>query len=52
MQDDEPLLSGSGEVDRHVTDTELTNWSDLIHKWKHSEPRPKNLIKLVREVSL
>uniref|UniRef100_A0A8C4QNW2 RAB GTPase activating protein 1 n=1 Tax=Eptatretus burgeri TaxID=7764 RepID=A0A8C4QNW2_EPTBU len=48
-ENDEPLLSGSGDVSRECTEKILEAWSDLLAKW-HSNPttRPRQLTALVR----
>lgn len=49
--DDEPLLSGSGLVEKEPSTEELSNWNDVLQKWNESDGRPKQLIQLVRKVS-
>ncbi|XP_054717998.1 rab GTPase-activating protein 1-like [Uloborus diversus] len=46
---DEPLLSGTGEVSKDCTETELEGWSEALLKWRQNlSQRPKNLRNLVR----
>lgn len=47
--DDEPILSGTGQVDSSWTDDQLSSWSDLINKWD-GHTRSKQLVQLVRKV--
>ena len=49
-EDDEPLLSGSGAVQKECSEEELGSWADLLSKWKGVSPRPKQLPGLVRKV--
>lgn len=49
-EDDEPLLSGSGAVQKEWTEEELGSWADLLSKWKDVTLRPKQLPGLVRKV--
>lgn len=49
-EDDEPLLSGSGAVQKEWTEEELGSWADLLNKWKDVTLRPKQLPGLVRKV--
>lgn len=49
-EDDEPLLSGSGAVQKDCTEEELGSWSDLLNKWKDITIKPKQLQGLVRKV--
>ena len=49
MEDDEPLVSGTGQVDRSWTDGDLDSWSGLLHRWDGSG-RPRALTQLVRKV--
>lgn len=49
-EDDEPLLSGSGAVQKECSEEELGSWADLLSKWKGVTPRPKQLPGLVRKV--
>ncbi|XP_039287963.1 rab GTPase-activating protein 1-like, partial [Nilaparvata lugens] len=47
---DEPLLSGTGEVSREVTEVELLSWKEVLDKWTSSAcPRPRQLPPLVRQ---
>ncbi|CAH3158071.1 unnamed protein product [Porites evermanni] len=48
-EDDEPLLSGSGAVQKECTEEELGSWADLLNKWKDVTLRPKQLPGLVRK---
>ncbi|XP_073241795.1 rab GTPase-activating protein 1-like isoform X2 [Porites lutea] len=48
-EDDEPLLSGSGAVQKECTEEELGSWADLLSKWKDVTLRPKQLPGLVRK---
>eukprot|EP00117_Sycon_ciliatum_P035215 scpid28342/ scgid26743/ Rab GTPase-activating protein 1; GAP and centrosome-associated protein; Rab6 GTPase-activating protein GAPCenA len=48
VEDDEPLASGSGIVDRHWAAAELENWSDLLSRWDGTG-RPKQLTTLIRK---
>ncbi|KAM7447152.1 Rab GTPase-activating protein 1 [Porites harrisoni] len=48
-EDDEPLLSGSGAVQKEWTEEELGSWADLLNKWKDVTLRPKQLPGLVRK---
>lgn len=48
-EDDEPLLSGSGAVQKEWTEEELGSWADLLSKWKDVTLRPKQLPGLVRK---
>ncbi|XP_013782185.1 rab GTPase-activating protein 1-like isoform X1 [Limulus polyphemus] len=46
---DEPLLSGTGEVSKDCTETELAGWADVLSKWRQNlKQRPKGLSSLVR----
>ncbi|UYV73160.1 RABGAP1 [Cordylochernes scorpioides] len=45
--DDEPLLSGTGEVRCETTQTEMESWSELLSRWKLQGPRPKQLSPMV-----
>lgn len=46
---DEPLLSGSGEVSKDCTETELEGWAQVLSKWRQNlDQRPKSLTPLVR----
>ena len=51
-EDDEPLLSGSGDVQKECTEEELGSWAELINKWKDVTLRPRQLPGLVRKVGL
>ncbi|RZF46463.1 hypothetical protein LSTR_LSTR012538 [Laodelphax striatellus] len=47
---DEPLLSGTGEVSREVTEVELLSWKEVLDKWTSTAcPRPRQLPALVRQ---
>ncbi|PFX29753.1 rab GTPase-activating protein 1-like [Stylophora pistillata] len=48
-EDDEPLLSGSGAVQKECTEEELGSWSDLLNKWKDITIKPRQLPGLVRK---
>ena len=50
-EDDEPLLSGSGEVNKVWSEEEVSGWADLLIKWKDHQTRPNQLVQLVRKVS-
>lgn len=50
-EDDEPLLSGSGAVQKECTEEELGSWADLLSKWKDVTLRPRQLPGLVRKVT-
>ncbi|KAG8196661.1 hypothetical protein JTE90_006571 [Oedothorax gibbosus] len=46
---DEPLLSGTGEVSKDCTVTQLEGWSQVLLKWRQNlQQRPKHLSSLVR----
>ncbi|GFY53355.1 rab GTPase-activating protein 1 [Trichonephila inaurata madagascariensis] len=46
---DEPLLSGTGEVSKDCTETQLEGWSAVLLKWRQNlSQRPKHLTSLVR----
>lgn len=46
---DEPLLSGTGEVSKDCTVTQLEGWSGVLLKWRQNLfQRPKHLTSLVR----
>eukprot|EP00118_Oscarella_pearsei_P007400 m.35998 g.35998 ORF g.35998 m.35998 type:complete len:986 (+) comp32201_c1_seq2:207-3164(+) len=47
-EDDEPIMSGTGQVDSSWTDDQLSSWSDLINKWD-GKTRSKRLVQLVRK---
>lgn len=49
-EDDEPLLSGSGAVQKECTEEELGSWAELLNKWKDVTLRPRQLPGLVRKV--
>lgn len=51
-EDDEPLLSGSGKIEKECSEEEVMGWSDILEKWKDQQTRPKQLIQLVRKVSI
>lgn len=47
---DEPLLSGTGNVSKDCTETELEGWSEVLLKWRENlSQRPKPLTNLVRK---
>ncbi|KAK0390326.1 hypothetical protein QR680_019302 [Steinernema hermaphroditum] len=47
---DEPLLSGSGEVNRECAEDVMAEWKDVLQKWKDDaeNSRPKELSALIR----
>ncbi|XP_037949810.1 rab GTPase-activating protein 1-like isoform X2 [Teleopsis dalmanni] len=45
--DDEPLLSGTGEVSKECSQDTLDEWDPILREWD-GEKRPKNLAALVR----
>ncbi|XP_046442776.1 rab GTPase-activating protein 1-like isoform X3 [Daphnia pulex] len=47
---DEPLLSGSGEVSKDCSELELASWAEVLHMWgtQPGDTRPKQLKHLVR----
>ncbi|KAK3713438.1 hypothetical protein QZH41_012477 [Actinostola sp. cb2023] len=47
--DDEPLLSGSGMVQKECTEEELCSWSELLSKWKDVSVKPRQLYSLVKK---
>ena len=49
-EDDEPLLSGSGQVQKECSEEELCSWSELLSRWKDVNIRPKQVHTLVRKV--
>ena len=49
-EDEEPLLSGSGEVERECSEEELHSWQEVLQKWKESQP--SKVLQLVRKVRL
>jgi len=48
-EDDEPLLSGSGEVSKVWSEEEVSGWADVLLKWKDQQTRPSQLVQLVRK---
>jgi len=48
-EDEEPLLSGSGQVEQEHTEEELNNWSETLQKWKDLGKRPPKIERLVRK---
>ncbi|XP_048587663.1 rab GTPase-activating protein 1 isoform X2 [Nematostella vectensis] len=48
-EDDEPLLSGTGMVQKECSEQELCSWSELLSKWKDVSTRPRQLVQLVRK---
>ncbi|XP_075228045.1 GTPase activating protein and centrosome-associated isoform X2 [Lycorma delicatula] len=47
---DEPLLSGTGNVSKEVTEVELLSWKEVLDKWpSSSSSRPRQLPTLVRQ---
>lgn len=50
LDNDEPLLSGTGNVSKDCTETELEGWSEVLLKWRENlSQRPKHLTNLVRK---
>eukprot|EP00096_Caligus_rogercresseyi_P011399 TRINITY_DN4471_c0_g1_i1.p1 TRINITY_DN4471_c0_g1~~TRINITY_DN4471_c0_g1_i1.p1 ORF type:complete len:946 (+),score=336.85 TRINITY_DN4471_c0_g1_i1:55-2892(+) len=47
--DDEPLLSGFGEVSKDCTNSELTSWSGILTEWTSDRPPGKTLAVLVKK---
>lgn len=47
---DEPLLSGSGEVSKDCTELELASWAEVLQLWNGTaaSQRPRQLDALVR----
>ncbi|TKR72061.1 hypothetical protein L596_019577 [Steinernema carpocapsae] len=47
---DEPLLSGSGEVNRECAEDVMAEWKEIMQKWKDDpeNSRPKELSALIR----
>ncbi|GIY42432.1 rab GTPase-activating protein 1 [Caerostris extrusa] len=49
IDNDEPLLSGTGEVSKDCTEMQLEGWSAVLLKWRQNLlQRPKHLTSLVR----
>ena len=47
---DEPLLSGSGEVNRECSEDKLTAWREVIDQWKaNPDQRPPGLNSLIHD---
>lgn len=46
---DEPLMSGSGEVLRECSEEQLGSWAEVINKWKDVDSRPKQVTPLIRK---
>ncbi|XP_067125616.1 rab GTPase-activating protein 1-like isoform X2 [Centruroides vittatus] len=47
---DEPLLSGTGEVSKDCTEGELEGWAEVLNKWRQNlKHRPKQLASLVQK---
>jgi len=49
-EDEEPLLSGSGEFERSYSEGEMANWAEVLSKWKDLNTRPNKLTQIVRRV--
>ncbi|KAJ8677381.1 hypothetical protein QAD02_013168 [Eretmocerus hayati] len=47
--EDEPMLSGTGEVSKSFSADELASWEEVLDTWQVNEQRPKLRIKLVRQ---
>lgn len=47
-QDDEPLLSGTGEVSKDCSQDRLDEWRPILIEWEATGKRPKHLGNLVR----
>ncbi|KAK6641121.1 hypothetical protein RUM44_012823 [Polyplax serrata] len=45
---DEPLLSGTGDVSKDCSTIELESWGDVLPRWKRGEERPRQLTALVQ----
>ena len=45
---DEPLLSGSGEVSKDCSELELEAWAEVLQLWNSAAARPKHLNSLIR----
>lgn len=47
---DEPLLSGSGQVNQECSENLLAEWKDLIEKWKENQDnRPTKVNELIHD---
>jgi len=49
LDNDEPMLSGTGEVSKDCSESELERWADVLSKWGKGEVRPKHLSSLVKQ---
>lgn len=49
LDDDEPMLSGTGQVPKDCSEEVLDCWKEVLDNWPVNEHRPKLLIKLVRQ---
>lgn len=45
---DEPMLSGTGEVSKDCSEEELGSWGEVLSRWKKGEQRPRQLSALVK----
>ncbi|KAL0275484.1 UNVERIFIED_CONTAM: hypothetical protein PYX00_003316 [Menopon gallinae] len=45
---DEPLLSGTGDVSRDCSEGELESWAEVQARWRKGEQRPRLLYSLVK----
>lgn len=45
---DEPLLSGTGDVSRDCSEVELESWAEVQARWRKGEQRPRLLSSLVK----
>ena len=45
---DEPVLSGSGGVNKECSETELQGWAEVLQSWPPGGQRPRQLASLVR----
>lgn len=48
LDEDEPLASGTGEVNKDCSKDRLDSWSMVLIEWTTTNKRPKNLTSLVR----
>jgi Rab GTPase-activating protein 1 len=46
---DEPMLSGTGDVSKDCSEAMLEQWAETLTKWTQSGSRPKQLVQLVRQ---
>uniref|UniRef100_A0A7M6DP46 Rab-GAP TBC domain-containing protein n=1 Tax=Clytia hemisphaerica TaxID=252671 RepID=A0A7M6DP46_9CNID len=51
-EDDEPLLSGSGEFERSYSEGELDNWKEILDKWTDFNTKPSKLTQCIRRGNL